>query len=226
MNNIYRFLLFALCAFTCIYPFSSFASGTNWVEVKNDRNIVVMQRNVTGENYKETSGVMRTPGAMFAILAVLKDSESCSDWLYKCKHGETIQKINAAERVYYTVIDAPLLMKDRDMFIRSSITYHAQEKRIDIQLAGVHDFAPPRKGKVRVLDLRGFWTLQEQDNGEVEMTYQIYSNPRVGPASAANSTMVSSVFDTLENVARLAQSKKYAGTSFSEEEIKSISAVH
>ncbi|NNF18064.1 MAG: hypothetical protein HKN70_15075 [Gammaproteobacteria bacterium] len=201
------------------------AADFDWQEVHSDGNIVVKQRDVPGSGYKETQGRMQTDASLFAILAVLKDSSACAKWLYKCKHGETVSTISTAERVYYTVIDAPLLLRDRDMYVRSRVAWDPTRERIDIALSGVAGYAPERKGTVRVQDLRGQWVVQRTADDHLLLIYQIYSNPQVVPKSAANRMMIRSVSDTLKNVSRLARSKKYSAASLSAEELDALTQV-
>ena len=223
--KIHRYIAMKFAATACLIFTASlaFADNADWKAVKQKGNVTVMQRAVEGSPYKATNGTIRTSASLFSILAVLRDSAACTEWLYKCKFGETVKEYNSSERVYYTVIDAPLTLSDRDMFIHSVVTYDPDRRRVDIALSGVADYKPPRKGKVRVLDLTGFWVLQEREDGEVDMTYQIHSNPQVSPKGSADRTMIKSVYDTLRRVSKLAQSANYAATQFSEDEIRAIS---
>lgn len=219
-----RRLLPVLLLVPAFLSFQVTTFGDDWQEVRNVDGVVVKQRSVAGSGYKETHGVMRTNAGMFAVLAVLKDSAACTQWLYKCKHGETIAELSAAEHIYYTVIDAPFMLRDRDMYVRSKVTYSVARSRLDIIMQGVSTYAPKHRRKVRVLDLRGFWIVQKIDDGQLEMTYQVHSNPQVSPKAPVNSMMIDSVFETLQRVARLAASSKYAAVSFSAAELDAIAA--
>lgn len=221
MSVLRRLTVYFLSMFV-VLPIVNAMAESAWQEVRSDGNIVVKQRDVPGSGYKETRGTMQADASLFAILAVLKDSAACADWLYKCKYGETVSSISTAERIYYTVIDAPLLLRDRDMYVRSTLTFDSTREHIDIALEGVAGHAPEREGRVRVQGLRGQWILQRLADERVQLTYQVHSNPQIVPKSAANRVMIKSVYETLNNVTRLARTKKYSAANLSAKELDAL----
>lgn len=208
----------------CVSPDSLAGDESNadWQTRKVKNEIEVAQRPVVGSKYFETRGEMRSNASLFSILAVLRDAEACAQWLYKCKQGKVVNREGASSSITYMVIDAPLMLKDRDMYVRSTVSYLKDENEVHIDLEGAEDFGPQVRKRVRVLDFHGHWALTQTEEGPIELVYQVYSNPQVSPAKPANSTMVTSVLDTLGKVDRLAQQEPYKNASFSDADIAAI----
>ncbi len=199
-------VLMATCAFL---SFPSGADETGWQPVKETAGIEVQQKAIKNSPFKATRGTMLSDARMFDVLAVLKDVEPCAQWLHKCTFGKTVAKMSESEYVYYTVIDSPFFFKDRDSYVRSAVTYNRDQESLYIQMDGVEDTAPPTKKRVRVLDFTGYWKIEQHNDEQIRLVYEIHMDPQVSAARAANSTMATSVLETLRNVDRLAQSSPY-----------------
>lgn len=188
---------------------STGAGETGWQPVKATAGIEVQQKSIANSPFKATRGSMVSDARMFDVFAVLKDVEACPQWLHKCKFGRMIAEISERERVYYTVIDAPFFLKDRETYIRSEVTYSRGTGVLHIEMNGAEDTAPPAKKRVRVLDFTGHWQIERHNDKQIRMVYEVHMDPQVSTAGAANSTMATSVLETLRNVDRLARSSPY-----------------
>ena len=197
-----------ILAMTCLGLTAS-ADDSGWEPVKSRAGVNVLQKVVADSPFKATRGIMLSSAGLFDVLAVLKDVDACREWLHKCKHGEVVSQVSVGEHIYYTVIDSPLILKDRDTYIHSVVTYDADKKSLHIDMTGAENTAPPKKKRVRVLDFKGYWLIEHHDEDQIRLTYEVHMDPQVSTAGAANSNMVTSVLETLRSVDRLAQTRPY-----------------
>ncbi len=203
----------AVAVFVAISLWLTHVAAADWEPAKSAEGIEVYQKPVENSPFKATRGTMLSNARMFDVLAVLKDVEACPQWLHKCKLGKMVSRISEREHVYYTVIDSPFLLRDRDTYVRSSVTYHRDPESLQIDMRGVEDTAPVVRKRVRVLDFRGRWLIEKHDDRQVRLVYELHMDPQVSTAGAANSTMATSVLETLRKVDRLAQSRPYLDTA-------------
>ncbi len=193
-----------------------------WKQVKDKSGIKVSSRNVPNSGLKEVRGIATMDTTLQSLVALMNDTGASPKWIHNCKRAKLIKKYSTAERMTYTVIDAPWPLDDRDIYVHSRISYDRQKGRIDIKLTGKEKFAPKHDGRVRVRALKGFWTFTEIGAGKVQVVYQIYNDPQAPMSSAANGELEKSVFETVKSMRSMVQKSPYKGYQFSEQMISDI----
>ncbi|MFK8032060.1 MAG: hypothetical protein AB8G18_17650 [Gammaproteobacteria bacterium] len=198
------------------------ADEFDWQVVKTKGDVTVSQSSVEDSPFKISRGVMLSEAGMFDVLSVLRDVSACSKWLHKCKSGRIIEELGVSGAIYHTVIDSPLMLKDRETYVRSTIAYFPDLKELRIDMEGVEDIAPLDKKRVRVLDFKGYWLIEQHESEHIQLTYEVHMDPQVGAVRAANSTLATSVLETMINVDRLAREEPYRDSSVSAERLDQI----
>lgn len=193
---------------------STIEPAGSWSLVKEKAGIVVEQRPVVGSELKESRGTVLIPATIDALAAVLEDAAACPKWMHDCKEGRSVEQVNSAERVNYSVIDAPYWFDDRDVYVRSKVRYQANSGALLIELRGDADYAPAEEGRVRVLDLMASWTFEPAADGNTKATYQVYNNPQIDRFKSVNKNLIKTVYSTLSNLRELVQQPKYANATF------------
>jgi len=193
-----------------------------WELAKSKGGVKVVQTDVANSRFKATRGTLLSDAKLFDALAVLRDVEACKDWLHKCKYSEVISEVSTVQSIYYMVIDSPFVLKDRDTYVKSTIFYNAQEKAFHIDILGVEDMKPAHKKRVRVLGLTGSWIIEQRGPKQIQLIYEVHMDPQVSTASAANSTLATSVLETLINVDRLAKRAPYLNSTVSTDQLEAI----
>ncbi len=193
-----------------------------WKEEKAEDGITVSSREVSGSDLKEFKGLVYMDTTIQSLVALMNDTGAATKWLHDCKEAKVAKDISTAERVTYTVVNAPWPLDDRDMYVHSKISYDRAKEQISIKLTGKEGFAPKKDGKVRVRSIRGWWVFTQHKSGKVRVVYQIYSDAQAPSDSAANGAMEDAVFESLKNMRRLVQKAPYKGYTFPDEMIKAI----
>jgi len=172
-----------------------------WEVILQEKNLRVQQRNYPGSDLNEIRGVVRVQASLNSLMALLKDAHFNQQWVYR-SGGATILEENGYTQAYvYGVVDAPWPMQDRDTVVRFDYRQHAASKIITIDITNFPDFIAERDEYVRVPDFGGYWQLRPEEDGWVEVTYQVYGDPGgMIPVWLANYAAVRSVTKTLENM--------------------------
>lgn len=198
-----------------------YADGGGWV-VKQDEGGIQVRQQKTGSPHETTNGVVEMATTLDALAAVLKDISACPRWVHGCVEGRLVKTLSPAERITYTVVDAPFPLENRDMYIDSVIRYNRSTSTLTITLTGKENYAPAAPGRTRVLGLRGSWVFQQASPGHVRVSYQIQLDPQAPFNGPSNDHLVESVFNTLKNLRAVVQEPPYRNARFSEEEIRQI----
>lgn len=209
-------LVLALC-------FASAAQAAGeWREVLNTSGIVLSQRTLPGKAYQQIQGQMTIEGKIDSLVGILNDPSLCVRWLNDCRSSRVVDKISPAERISYTIVDAPFPLEDRDVYVRSKAAYDSQTKAVTITLRSIPDYAATQEKKIRVQSLNGFWRFRQLNDQQVRVSYQMYSDPQITPASLVDSFSPTSLLKTFTNLRKLATSPPYQNIRFKPAELQAI----
>lgn len=177
------------------------ALASEWQLISNDGTVSIERRDYEGSALQEIRGVTRLKATLNAVMALLKDAEFNSRWVYR-SGGATVLQENGYEQAYvYGVVDAPWPIQDRDTVVRFDYSQHPVSAEILITISNFPSFTAPKTPYVRVPDFGGFWRLSPIADGWVEVTYQVYGDPGGWiPVWLANAAATKSVTKTLENM--------------------------
>jgi hypothetical protein len=197
-------------------------AADGWREMLNKSGIVLSQRALPGKTYQQIQGQMIVNGRIDSLVGILNNPQLCSKWLNGCLSSSVVSQLSPAERINYTVVDAPLLFEDRDMYVRSKASYDSHSKAVTITLQGVDNYGAAQGKRVRVKSLNGFWRFQQQNDQQVKVNYQMYSDPQITPVSAVDSFSPESLFKTFSNLRKLVNSPALRNVRFKPGELEAI----
>jgi hypothetical protein len=134
-------------------------------------------------------------------MALLKDASFNRDWVYRSGGASILQDSGYAQAYVYGVVDAPSPMSDRDTVVRFDYHQDQETKEITVAITNFPEFIPEKADLVRVPRIGGYWRLKPEQDGWVEVTYQVYGDPGGWiPVWLANRAAVISVRETLRNM--------------------------
>ena len=177
---------------------------------KDADGIQVYSRKKADSHLKEFRAVTRVKTSLSSLVSLMKDTASFPKWMHLCTQAEMLQKDNFFERYTYMVNKAPWPMQDRDMIIYSRLKQNKKNGKITIRIEGKKDFIAEKPGLVRVEILLGYYQFTPVGNGEVEIIYQIFTDPGGKlPALVINSQSGDMPFHTLQNMREIVREEKY-----------------
>ena len=202
-----------LALLTSILIFSSVSVAGEWKLRKDKESILVYTRNVAERKFQEFKGITKIKTTLNSLVALLEDSDSCENWVYKCLNEVTIKTISPYEKYNYLVSDGSPL-KDRDSILHIIRTQDPETKIVRYKRKGVPNFIPEKKGRVRVPLIDCLWTLEPVGNNYVIVTYRLIIDPGgYVPSFLANYFVVDAPFETLLKLRNEVQNIKYQNIS-------------
>ncbi len=196
--------LFYLIAF--LVSFSALAQES-WELRKNSNGIKIYTQDYPNSKFKEYKAQMTLKTSLQTVKSVILDAENLKNWNYKTSKSSLIKKIDDNNYIFYLYNDMPWPVMNRDHISDVIVTY-PNEKSILITITPNNDVLPKYDGVVRITNFKGYWLLEETDNG-VRITNQLFGDPEGGvPSWLVNSKLIKSPFTAFSNLKELLKNKQ------------------
>lgn len=151
------------------------AQKDNWVLRHEKNGVKTFFREKKGGYEVKFMTSIQTSLSGFTKL--LNDVEQYPIWGYKVKEARLLKKISDNEMYYYTRIDLPWPLEDRDFVLHTIFTQYLVARRVESINQSVPNFIPPVPGVVRVQHTISRWTLTPTSGGMVKTEYYLDSDP-------------------------------------------------
>ncbi len=159
-------------------PFLLFAQNSSGWELKRDKGgIRVYMKTVEGSNIKKLKFETEIEASLNAIAAILTDVESFDDWVYASVKSETIEQVTDTEVYYYTEIEFPWPMSNRDIVLHSTFWQDPKTMAIHSKSSAKHFMLPEKEGIVRMTKTDLHWIVTPVGNGKVKIDYYLDADP-------------------------------------------------
>jgi hypothetical protein len=194
------------------------AASNDWEQVFESDSLRLFKRDYAGSSLDEIRGVVLVKASLNSVMALLKDAPFNQHWVYRSGGAQVLQEHGYAQAFVYGVVDAPPPMKDRDTVVRFDYQQNPVTADIVVSITNAPDFVATRKEFVRVPAMGGYWGLKPQEDGWVEVTYQVYGDPGGWiPTWLANQAALISVKNTLQNLVAVVDRYANATSDFVKE---------
>lgn len=187
----------SLLAGCCAWLALSSAQAAEWRLVKDEAGIKVYLSEVEGSKYQAYRGVALIKADMASLLAQQEDVSGSCAWIHECKEQKLLKREGDTSWTY-SRFNTPWPVTPRDSVLQVT-TERGADGSVKRVLHGVADYVPEEKGYVRVSKVEGHWTMTPKAGGEVEVVYEVHTEPGGSvPSWLANSFVVDAPFNTLD----------------------------
>jgi len=176
MNKFLSFLAFVIL-FSLFSSDISAQFGEGWEYKKETEGVKVWIRTPKNSSFKEVLVKTSYNASMSTLVAVGMDISSYNKWVYASKEAKLLEKISEQEVIYYSESEVPWPFENRDIILRSTVKQDPDTKIVNIYSDRVTDYMPKKDGIVRVPDFVAQWVLTPQEDGSIEATYYIKTDP-------------------------------------------------
>ena len=151
------------------------AFSDEWSLTRSGEEMWVYTRDRAGSDIKEVRLEMLVDAPIAAINAVLDDAARQPEWVYKCVEARDLGGDIATGWHYYSRIDMPWPLEDRDVVARVvgglvGDTYTSTSTAAPTR-------APHVEGCVRLTDFDVRTEYRATEDGRTRVTYQLHSEP-------------------------------------------------
>ena len=205
---------FQIALVLLVLPFLAKAQSyekEGWDLKKEGEGIFVYTKSVPGFEYKAIKVYANFNTSMSSIIAVLKDVPAYTSWVYICKESNNLKKLSETEEYYFTETAPPWPLRNRDVVVKSTFSQDPVTKIVTSRFVAVEDESYPEvDGLVRIKEMEGEYVLMPQDDGSIDIHYQLKANPAgLLPVWLVNMTIANGPFQSFLKLKTKVSEEKY-----------------
>lgn len=194
MGSLHRMAV--LCGLTVLLATAT-AQAEDWQVAKEKDGIKVSLSEVAGSDYKAYRGVTVMKTTMAKLRALQEDVPNACAWIHECR-SQKLLKHEGDKSWTYTQFNTPWPVTPRDSVLEVT-TEEGADGSLTRKLKGLPEYLPEEKGFVRVTKVEGFWKFTPKGADQVEVIYQVHTEPGGSvPSMVANKFVVDAPFNTLK----------------------------
>lgn len=205
-------ILISICLF-CQQPVES---QEDWTLKKDKNGIKVFARKNKGFKFNELKVETLFEGKISQLAAVIFDVKNQKNWVYKTTKSELLKAINATDLFYYTEIEVPWPLDNRDMAVHMTVHQNPQTKVMTIVAKNMDDYVPVKKDKVRIKYSNATWITTPVNHSQYRVEYRIQLDPGDDvPAWILNLFSTAGPYESFINLKEKIKQPQYAQIKFS-----------
>ena len=153
------------------------AQEYEWEFKKETNGIKVYTRNIPDANLKGLKIIMEVDISVNAIMALLMNTASYPEWVYKCSVSGPVEIKSVLNTVDYYQIDFPWPFSDRDLYTNTITSVDPETGVITSTSTGMANYGPERSGFVRVPTHFNQWIITPLSPSKTHLKYFLQSTP-------------------------------------------------
>ena len=154
------------------------ASVGDWTPVLNEKGIKGYSRSVAGSDILEFRSTVVIPARIELIGEILRDVEGLKRTSKSCQEVRIIEYQDRNNYTFYVAYSFPFPLTDRDVVIKVTTTYDFALGRALSDLRAVATpKLPPRKGYVRITDMRAQFVFEYLGRERTGIVYTSRTDP-------------------------------------------------
>lgn len=135
------------------------------------------------------------------LVALLLDVKAAERWVSHTKSCSLIRKVSDAELYYYSEVNLPWPLENRDFVAHVQVSQHPVTKVVTVNAPAIPGVISPKKGIVRVSQSKGLWYITPLDKERVKVSYSLQVDPGgIIPAWAVNSLAAQGPLESFQNM--------------------------
>lgn len=191
-----RFRLLIL--FLLLYP--ALHAQTQWVLKKNEDGIKVYTAHTPNSNIKSVKVECTLHTTIAKLATYLMNAKAHEQWVYGTKTSYTVKMLGEYEQLYYSEIDMPSPLKNRDVVTRLKLSQPASNI-LTVSAIAEDGHVAPRHELVRIPMSVVNWEVTATGNNELQVVYTAQADPGGAiPAWVVNLFCVKGPFETFSTL--------------------------
>lgn len=202
-----KLLLAILLLSTASLTFAQ-STGEDWIYKGVKDGVKVFYRKKT--DIYELKLVTSIQTTLSGIIQLFHEVENYPLWGYKVKESRLLKRISETETIYYSRLDFPWPLDDRDLIFHSKLEQDPFTKRVTSTSVSLPDYLPTYGGVVRIREANTKWVMIPGAGGWLYIEYYLHSDPGGSiPDWAVNLGIDMGPRETIKSLRTLLQQQKY-----------------
>lgn len=202
------FLLFRSALLATLTVPAAAQTQDGWV-LRNDKDAVKVYYRKTSD-VQEIKLVTSLQTSLSGIIQLFSEVENYPRWGYKVVESRLVRRISPTELYYYTRLDFPWPLSDRDIVMHTVMSQDPATRVITARSVAAPGETPEVKDVVRIRNAHTQWTLVPGADGWLYVEYYVYSDPGGNlPDWLVNLAIDTGPRETIKNMRSLLRLPKY-----------------
>lgn len=215
MKNNLKYYISGLLILLIFGSFNTNPSKISWNLEKSKNGIFVYSSIPEGQKIKQIKVKTTAKSTLSAAIAVLKEVENYTSWIYSCNGSLLINKKNELEMTYYSETSTPWPLQNRDLVVYNKIAQDKTTKKVQSISTPLPNKIPEKENLVRVTDFYGEWTFTPINENEINIEYYLRIDPAGNiPAWMLNMFIDVGPYQTIEKFKQLIELPQYKNAKF------------
>jgi hypothetical protein len=176
MSN-FRFILLILLI--CSVTISAKAQKQDGWVLKNEKSGIKVYYRNTADVY-EIKLITSIKSSLSGLVMLLSEVDNYPKWGYKVIESKLLSQTSAHESVYYTRLDFPWPLDDRDVIMHNRWQQDPVSGKVVASSVAMPSYIDEKTGIVRIKNARTNWMIMPGTGGWLYVEYYIYSDPGGG----------------------------------------------
>lgn len=187
--------------------------GAGWVFKSEKEGVKVYYRQTTSVHELKLTTSIKT--GVHGLIKLFAEAEHYPKWGYRILEARMLQRVSETEFYYYTKIDFPWPLSDRDIVMHSRL-HQNKDLSVVSSSKAAPDFIPEVPGVVRIRESNTRWTLRPGPDGHLFAEYIVSGNPGGSiPDWAVNMALESAPLNTIRNIRKVVGQPQYQNARLS-----------
>ncbi len=148
----------------------------DWKLRKNENGIRVYVADDPSSPIKQLKVECTVEATLPQLVACIMDVAAQPAWIYNTRLSQPLDTVAPNELVFYSQVNMPTPVTDRDFISRLIITQPGNGKTI-LESSGEPDYLPHRKGFVRIERSNAHWEVTPINASELAIVYTLHVDP-------------------------------------------------
>ena len=186
----------------------------DWDLRVDKEGIKVYTKKLDSSPFKAVKTVCTLNTSLSVLTAVLLDIKNTPDWVYATKKITLLKQLSGAELIYYSEIEVPWPVNNRDFIVQLIVTQDPKSKVVSVLGENKPAFLPENKNIVRIQHSYSRWLITPISNNQVKIEYLLEVDPGGSvPAWLINMFATKGPFETFKKLVEQVKKPAYAKVS-------------
>jgi len=160
-----------------ILKLAGVSAQTDWKLKGENDGIKVYTGTVADSKFKAIKVECELNATASRLVKILLDVKNCPEWLYHTKICTLVKQVSPAELYYYSEINIPWPVQNRDFVAHLTVHQNPETKVITIDGPAVNGMVPQKNGIVRVRSSKGLWVITPLRKDFLKVVYTLQLDP-------------------------------------------------
>ncbi len=207
-----KYLLFLVLFFL----YQSLFAQSDWTLKSTKNGLNIYTKTVSSSGLKGIRVKCNLSAKLSQVVALIMDVNAGEEWVYGTKSSSLLKKVSPSELYYYSEVDIPWPISNRDFIAHLKVSQDPQTKVVTISGPTESNYLPVKPHIVRVNHSNGKWVLTPGKNNFVQIDYTLEVDPGgTIPVWLVNLFATSGPAETFKKMKEQVKKPQYANANLS-----------